>query len=89
MGVNNKRYAAFYSQLPDSVTKEQALGYLTGPIGEVSPEKMLERASILRKCYMAVQNKRVGFMLVEESAGKYRIYMFYENEYNKANGEDL
>ena len=89
MGVNNKRYAAFYSQLPDSVTKEQALGYLTGPIGEVSPEKMLERASILRKFYMAVQNKRVGFMLVEESAGKYRIYMFYENEYNKANGEDL
>lgn len=63
MGVNNKRYAAFYSQLPDSVTKEQALGYLTGPIGEVSPEKMLERASILRKCYMAAQNKRVGFML--------------------------
>lgn len=89
MAVNNKGYAAFYSQVPDSVTKEQALGYLTGPIGEVSPEKMLERASILRKCYMAVQNKRVGFMLVEESAGKYRIYMFYENEYNKANGEDL
>lgn len=89
MAVNNKGYAAFYSQVPDSVTKEQALGYLTGPIEEVSPEKMLERASILRKCYMAAQNKRVGFMLVEESAGKYRIYMFYENEYNKANGEDL
>ena len=89
MTVNGKRYAAFYSQLPDSVTKEQALGYLTGPIGEVSPEKMLEHASILTKCYMAFENKRVGFMLSEESAGKYRICMFYENEYNKANGEDL
>lgn len=87
--LKDKRYEAAYYQLPDSVTKEQALGYLTGPIGEVSPEKMLERASILRKCYMAAQNKRVGFMLVEESAGKYRIYMFYENEYNKADGEDL
>lgn len=96
MAVNNKRYAAFYSQLPDSVTKEQALGYLTGPIedltgpiGEVSPEKMLEHASIITKCYMAFENKRVGFMLSEESAGKYRICMFYDNRYNEANGEDL
>ena len=60
MGVNNKRYAAFYSQLPDSVTKEQALGYLTGPIGEVSPEKMLERASILRKCIWQLKINVLG-----------------------------
>lgn len=96
MTVNGKSYAAFYSQLPDSVTKEQALGYLTGPIedltgpiGEVSPEKRLEHASTLTKCYLAFENKSVGFMLSEASAGKYRIYMFYENEYNKVNGEDL
>ena len=96
MAVNNKGYAAFYSQVPDSVTKEQALGYLTGPIedmtgpiGELSPEKVVEHYSNLQKCAMAFENKTVGFMIHEESAGKYRIYMFYENEYNKANGEDL
>lgn len=96
MGVNNKRYAAFYSQLPDSVTKEQALGYLTGPIedmtgpiGELSPEKVVEHYSNLQKCAMAFENKTVGFMIHEESAGKYRICMFYENRYNDANGEDL
>lgn len=96
MAVNNKGYAAFYSQVPDSVTKEQALGYLTGPIedmtgpiGELSPEKVVEHYSNLQKCAMAFENKTVGFMIHEESAGKYRICMFYENRYNDANGEDL
>ena len=94
MAVNNKDYAAFYSQVPDSVTKEQALGYLTGPedmtgpIGELSPEKAVEHYSNLRNCVMAFENKTVGFMILE-SAGKYRICMFYENRYNDANGEDL
>ncbi|WP_337757523.1 hypothetical protein [Alistipes sp.] len=96
MAVNNKGYAAFYSQVPDSVTKEQALGYLTGPIedmtgpiGELSPEKVVEHYSNLQKCAMAFENKTVGFMIHEESAEKYRICMFYENRYNDANGEDL
>ncbi len=34
-------------------------------------------------------NKLVWFMINEVSYGKYRILMFYDNEYNRANGEDL
>lgn len=34
-------------------------------------------------------NKSVWFMINEESYGKYRILMYYDNEYNKAHGEDL
>lgn len=96
MAVNNKSYTAFYSQIPDSVTKEQALGYLTGPIEdmtgpteELSSEKAAEHFSNLQKCLMAYENKLVGFIISEESAGKYRLWMFYDNEYNKATGEDL
>lgn len=96
MAVNNKRYTAFYSQIPDSVTKEQALGYLTGPIedmtgptGEFSPEKAAEHFSNLQKYWRALRNKLVGFIISEESAGRYRLYMFYENRYNETDGEDL
>ena len=32
--------------------------------------------------------KSVWFM-ISESYGKYCIIMFYDNEYNKANGDDL
>ena len=33
--------------------------------------------------------KKVWFMINERSYGKYAIVMFYDNEYNQANGEDL
>ena len=34
-------------------------------------------------------NKIVWLMIYDESYGKYRILMFYDNEYNAANGDDL
>ena len=33
--------------------------------------------------------KSVWFMISESSYGKYCIYMFYDNKYNIADGEDL
>ncbi len=33
--------------------------------------------------------KPVWFRICEESLGKYYITMYYDNEYNHANGEDL
>ena len=34
-------------------------------------------------------NKIVWFMIYDESYGKYRILMFYDNKYNAADGDDL
>lgn len=86
--VNDKRYEAVYFQLPDSVTKEQVLGSPKGPIGEESLEKILEHTTILKKC-LGASNKSVWFMIARQQYGKYRINMYYDNEYNHANGEDL
>lgn len=36
----------------------------------------------------SLKNKPVWFM-ISEHFGKYYITMFYDNEYNRANGEDL
>ena len=38
--------------------------------------------------YQGGMMKSVWFM-IDEEYGKFRIFMFYDNEYNKANGEDL
>ena len=36
-----------------------------------------------------IVKKPVWFMISEEEYGKYYITMYYDNEYNRANGEDL
>jgi hypothetical protein len=36
-----------------------------------------------------VPNKSVWFMINDRGIDKYNIIMYYDNEYNKANGEDL
>ena len=37
----------------------------------------------------AIEKKSVWFTIKEEGYDKYKIIMFYDNEYNNANGEDL
>ena len=92
--LKDKRYEAAYYQLPDSVTKEQILVFPTDilvfptdTIEEGSVEKILERAATLRK-YIELNNKSVWYM-ISQQYGRYRIIMYYDNEYNHANGEDL
>ena len=36
-----------------------------------------------------IEKKPVWFMISEEEYGKYYINMYYDNGYNRANGEDL
>ena len=38
---------------------------------------------------MDISTKKSVWFMISESYGKYYIIMFYDNEYNKANGEDL
>lgn len=76
MTVNNKRYEAGYYQLavPNDVLEGDNEEVDYGITGENSSE--------------AVSKRSVWFM-INEDYGEYRILMYYDNEYNHANGEDL
>lgn len=104
MTVNNKRYdAGFYQISPldtiaiyneskqsllDKYTQEQ----LDNPTEEISTAIQLNylnnKLDIELQNIFAMTNNFVWFMITEH-AGKYHITMFYDNEYNHADGEDL
>ncbi len=97
--VNKKRYEAVYYQLPtvvDSVALTKELQsvilskYTEEEISNVTEEMqtlmMLPAVSHLLDKY---SKKTVWFMISEQRYGEYYITMFYDNEYNRANGEDL
>jgi hypothetical protein len=91
--IKKKRYeASFYQHLieKDSIalakeTEEFKLKY--NSIEESKKEEFFSKyiRETLEKYYM----KSVWFMISEERYGKYQIVMYYDNEYNKANGEGL
>ena len=95
MTVNNKRYEACFFQLPEDTTaimkkaREVVLSYkkerLANPSEELEKDMMKTIYSYVLDQYM---NKTVWFMIGGEY-GQYSIYMFYDNKYNQANGEDL
>ena len=98
MIANNKRYEAIFYQIPDTssvsfkegiqslihskYTKEQ----LENPSEEISED--VYRIGAMYALEKIVK-KPVWFMISEEENGKYYITMYYDNEYNRANGEDL
>ena len=104
MTVNNKRYdAGFYQISPldtiaiyneskqsllDKYTQEQ----LDNPTEEISTAIQLNylnnKLDIELQNIFAMTNNYVWFM-IGEYAGEYHIVMFYDNEYNHADGEDL
>ena len=88
--VHKKRYEAVFYQKTDETfmakqieaafpqyTKEQ----LANPSEEL-------RAEIVNFVTQYISKKAVWFM-INERLGKYCITMYYDNEYNRANGEDL
>ena len=97
MTVNNKRYEAVFYQISpldtvaiyneskqsllDKYTQEQ----LDNPTEEIS--KVILIQYIANKINYRFNNK-VWFMIAEY-ARKYYICMYYDNGYNKADGEDL
>lgn len=104
MTVNNKRYEAVFYQISpldtvaiyneskqsllDKYTQEQ----LDNPTEEISAAIRLNyrnnRLDIGLQNLFAMTNNFVWFMITEH-AGKYYITIYYDNEYNHADGEDL
>lgn len=90
MRVNNKRYEAAFYQLPapkDSLLKEiEPMKNVLITMSDRAGNK-IDVASTLK--LMDLYSKRFVWFKVEEYLGHYFIAIFYDNEYNRANGEDL
>lgn len=99
MAVNNKRYEAiFYQRLESDLDStrfvndyknfmlEKALaGEITDP-GEKGLKLINEQFCNYRSTLVI---KKPVWFIISEYYGKYGITMYYDNEYNRANGEDL
>ena len=91
ISVKKKRYEAVFHQKPDTtglsnkimlkLKDKYTIEQLENPTEEIRYYTM---SLILDLAYQ----KTVWFM-ISENYGKYYISMYYDNEYNRANGEDL
>ena len=93
MRVNKKRYEALYTQLPDSAyVAQQLLSRYDKSQWDSIPPKWQESFFKLEKAkhkLIATVTKSVWFTISEHPSGGYFIMMYYDNEYNKAQGDDL
>ncbi len=95
MSVNNKRYEAIYYQRPDTLlvqkSIEQSLAERFTPEELANPTEdiSLEVLKTEFKYYLESNFMKNVWFMISEKYGKYYIVMFYDNEYNRANGEDL
>ena len=96
MAVKNKRYEAIFYQKPDPIAQQKDFENYKKTISDAYTEEELNDSILVDKIakeaalYVmeAISKKSVWFM-ISEFSGKYYITMFYDNEYNRANGEDL
>lgn len=96
MLLHDKRYEASFYQLPEGMTLEE---FVESVANDALAEYPIENRSslpdelIIIECmtsvYEHLSKKSVWFDIVQDSPKEYRIFMYYDNEYNRANGEDL
>ncbi len=91
IAVNDKRYEAVFYQKSvkyDSLTNERDLLFTKDTLNDKKEDRAGDLIVEMFKESLNSLYKQVWFM-IEEDYGKYRIMIFYDNEYNKANGEGL
>ncbi len=95
MSIHKKRYEASFTQITDEKTinrmseerlrKQYSEEQIKDSINEVKLDKAWFPLQYKLEMYI---NKSVWFIITEHY-GQYGITLFYDNGYNKANGEDL
>lgn len=97
MTVHKKRYDAAFFQKPASIDSLEIMEIrdrlmekyseeeLTKPADEQSEDIKFDTAQYMLELY----SKRNVWFLIDEEYGKYRIIMYYDNEFNHSDGEDL
>ena len=91
MMVNKKRYEATFCQLltPEETRVLMLTKYTQEQIDSFDDETKEEIVKEIAESYIEIFLNRIVWFMVSEQYGKYYIALFYENLYNKANGEDL
>lgn len=101
MDINNKRYEAIFYQKteedikkePQSSTKSKDEDNLTTEeLYELAMDKLKNLTDDLKNQLESMKDyykRPVWFIISKSSYDKYNIIMFYDNEYNRPNGEDL
>lgn len=89
LSVKNKRYEAVFFQKTadyDSLATEMSILLKKGTLTEADTERL---SVILKKITDSNNFKKIVWFMISELYGKYSITMYYDNEYNRATGEDL
>ena len=98
MSVHKKRYEAIFYQAPN-ITDTLALQnnvkamlltkYTEEQIANPTEEIQKDMMSMAFDYSMKLVAMKPVWFMISEYGGKYYITMYYDNEYNRANGEDL
>lgn len=104
MLVHNKRYEASYFQVPDPssvdtlaiqkrirdvLLQDYTQEEIDNP-SEKQREKMVDIAQMeAANIAFEMMEKKLVWFIISENYGQYYITMFYDNEYNHSDGEDL
>lgn len=98
MLVNKKRYEAAFYQIPlkidtlsiaEKIMSELALKYTEEQLSNPTEELQKEMITTGLPYMLEIYSKKSVWFMINELYGEYYITMFYDNEYNRANGEDL
>ena len=96
--VHKKRYQAAFYQLPAKIDTLEMQAALRIKLLEKYSEEQLEnpteeqQADIKYEAAMYMldlYSKRSVWFMIDEQYGRYRILMYYDNEFNHSDGEDL
>ena len=99
MAVKSKRYEAIFYQQPieladTTLMRERMLSiflekYTQEELDNPTEEIKENLKKITFDYLMDLYSKKPVWFMISETFGEYYITMFYDNEYNRANGEDL
>lgn len=98
MGVNKKRYEAAFYQMPikidtvsiaEKIKSQLATKYTVEQLSNPTEELQKEIITTGLQYMLEIYSKKTVWFMINELYGKYYITMYYDNEYNRANGEDL
>lgn len=98
MIVDKKRYEEIFYKIPetfDSLTMAKEVGdivlsrFKKEELDNPTEEILNELEELKRDYSLNLLSKSPVCFLIDEVYGKYRIIMYYDNEYNKSDGEDL
>ena len=89
LNVKNKRYQAiFYQVNQELITKILLNKYTKEQLVDTEKLSLKDQIDIAETYQNNCSHKQVWF-IISENYGEYGITMYYDNELNRANGEDL